>query len=338
VLLYNILRKKSLPVSLVGQFGRFFSGGETAAGEVFMRSPALRLLLSVSSLLLPPLLDDFLQDTRPDAYVRYDRFRREQLAGDLLCRTGRPGSIDRANQDSLWIPAGFNRCGPVHQTSDNVDLLLGRQLDTDKRLLARRNRRRLEGEALGDNALAVAGTLNPQLGGPMIRVPLEAEIYELIFTENEPDGLWPTTPIARQHTRRRLYPYNKRNVRLPLLEAFDQPDNLTSCSVRPTSTFAPQVLILLNGPFLREQAAALAARLLHESLSGERDCIKQTYRRPGESRAWRRTLSAAERVDPRSAAEGVARRWARWVDPGVDPARADFCLALFNRNEFLYVE
>src|SRR5437764_15390133 len=101
------------------------------------------------------------------------------------------------------------------------------------------NRRRLEGEALRDCVLFAAGTLNPRLGGPMVRVPLEPEVYDLIFTEGEPDGLWPVTPDAREHTRRSLYLFNKRNVRLPLLEVFDQPDTLTSCPVRAVSTSAP---------------------------------------------------------------------------------------------------
>src|SRR5437764_4041414 len=138
------------------------------------------------------------------------------------------------------------------------------------------NRRRLEGEALRDCVLFAAGTLNPRLGGPMVRVPLEPEVYDLIFTEGEPDGLWPVTPDARQHTRRSLYLFNKRNVRLPMLEALDQPDTLTSCPVRPVSTFAPQALILLNGPFMQSQARALAGRLWREAPAGAR--VERAYR------------------------------------------------------------
>src|SRR5215813_1572147 len=137
--------------------------------------------------------------------------------------------------------------------------------DADNRLLGRMNRQRLEGEALRDNVLAVAGSLNPKLGGPMIRVPLEPEVYELIFTEGEPDGLWHVTPDVREHTRRTIYLFAKRNVRLPLLEAFDQPDTLTSCPVRPVSTFTPQALILLNGPFMQTQARLFANRLWREA-------------------------------------------------------------------------
>jgi hypothetical protein len=58
-----------------------------------------------------------------------------------------------------------------------------------------------------------------------------------------------------------LYLFAKRNVRLPLLEAFDQPDTLSSCAVRPISAFAPQALILMNGPLARTQARRWAEHL-----------------------------------------------------------------------------
>src|SRR5207244_4119257 len=81
----------------------------------------------------------------------------------------------------------------------------------------------------------------------------------------------------REHDRRTIYLFNKRNVRLPLLEAFDQPDTLTSCPVRPVSTFAPQALILLNGPFMQSQAKAFASRLYRESRTTE-GRIERAYR------------------------------------------------------------
>jgi hypothetical protein len=224
-----------------------------------------------------------------------------------------------------------------------------RSIDPDNRLLARMNRRRLEGEALRDNALAVAGTLIPDLGGPAVRLPLEAEVYELIFTEGEPDGLWPVTPDPRQHSRRSLYLYNKRNVRLPFLEAFDQPDTLTSCPVRPASIFAPQALILLNGPFLREQAGAFAARLLRQSHGGVEEWIERAYRLAlarepirGERHMAREFLHQQTEL----LRDRLQLRLLVALPPGmpgdVDPATAaaltDFCLALFNRNEFLFVD
>jgi hypothetical protein len=102
------------------------------------------------------------------------------------------------------------------------------------RLAQRGERRRLEVEAWRDAMLAAAGTLNRLIGGAKVRVPLEPEVYDLIFTESEPDGLWKVTPDERLHTRRTLYQFAKRNVRQPLLEAFDQPDGMLSCSRRET--------------------------------------------------------------------------------------------------------
>ena len=134
-------------------------------------------------------------------------------------------------------------------------------VDPDNRLYWRANRVRLSGEAIRDQALAVAGKLNPAVGGEPVLVPIEREIYDLIFTEGEPDNLWAVTPDPRQHDRRSLYLLNKRTVRLPLLANFDQPDTMTSCAVRGRSTHALQALTLLNSDFIQEVSKAFAERL-----------------------------------------------------------------------------
>jgi hypothetical protein len=223
-----------------------------------------------------------------------------------------------------------------------------RRKDPDNRLLARMNRRRLEGEALRDSVLATAGSLNRKLGGPMVRVPLEPEVYELIFTEGEPDGLWLVTPDAREQDRRSIYLYAKRNVRLPLFEAFDQPDTLTSCAVRPVSTFAPQALILLNGPFMQGQSKVLAGRLLRECGADAGRQVERAYRLAlGRSPSVGERRMANEFLDSQTELLRGRLRARRPValpttlPDGIDPARAaalvDFCLAILNRNEFLYV-
>ena len=182
----------------------------------------------------------------------------------------------------------------------------------------------------------------------MVRVPLAPEVYDLIFTEDEPDNLWQPDPDPQAHSRRTIYLFAKRNVRLPLLEAFDQPDTLTSCPVRSVSTFAPQALILLNGPFLQGQSRAFALRLLREGGADRERQVRRAYRlalgrppRPEEARLadeflkeqaalLRDRLRARERVAlPEPLPEGT--------DPAAAAALADFCLALLNANEFLYV-
>jgi hypothetical protein len=193
-------------------------------------------------------------------------------------------------------------------------------IDPENRLMWRMNRKRVEGESIRDAVLAVSGSLNPQLGGRPVRVPLEPEVYDLIFTEGERDGLWPVIPDPSVQHRRSLYLYNKRSVRLPLLAAFDQPDAVTSCPVRQSSTHSLQALSLFNGAFMQEQSKAFAQRLERECAKGGDPCrIRQ---------AWRLTLSR----EPNQKEQRLALQF---LSSG--GALHDFCLALLNRNEFVYV-
>ncbi|MSR52541.1 MAG: DUF1553 domain-containing protein [Gemmataceae bacterium] len=220
--------------------------------------------------------------------------------------------------------------------------------DPENRLLWKMPRRRLEGESLRDAMLAASGTLNRQVGGPSVRVPLEPEVYDLLFTEGEPDGLWHVTPDVSQHNRRSLYLLAKRNVRLPMLEAFDQPDSLTPCAARAVSTFAPQALILMNGPFAQEQSRAMAASVIREAGNEPEKQIALAYRRAfcraptvEEVRLAREFLDGQvglvqERFLARLPA-GVPERLPKDADVAQAVALADFCLALFNANEFVYM-
>ncbi|QEL13737.1 DUF1549 and DUF1553 domain-containing protein [Limnoglobus roseus] len=218
--------------------------------------------------------------------------------------------------------------------------------DPDNRLLGRQNRKRLDAEAIRDAILTAAGTLNREVGGRSVRVPLEPEVYDLIFTEGEPDGLWPVTRDAKQHTRRSLYLFAKRNVRLPILEAFDQPDTLTPCTGRNVSTFAPQALILMNGPFANEQSRELAALLMREKGDAR---LTLLYRRAigrEPTAAELKTMTAffsvqAEEIRGRLLARQPVSL-PKVIPDGADVAElaalADVCLAVLNSNEFVYVK
>jgi hypothetical protein len=237
----------------------------------------------------------------------------------------------------------------TYQQSSRIDPgEIASKTDPENKLLWRMNRRRLEGESLRDSALAVSGLLNPAVGGRMVLVPLEPAVYDLIFTEGEPDGLWPATTDVSQHYRRSLYLFAKRNVRLPLLEAFDRPDTLTSCPVRPVSTFAPQALILLNGPFMQEQSKALASRLLRECRSDLNGIVERAHVLCFARSAKTEEISMAkEFIDQQTGLilermrfrqlVGLPADFPNSVDPAFARAVCDYCLALLNRNEFLYV-
>ncbi len=218
------------------------------------------------------------------------------------------------------------------------------RIDPENKLFWRMNRQRLDAEAIRDSVLAVTGLLTEQIGGPPIRVPLEPEVYDTIFTEYEADNLWPVHPDPRQHARRSLYLLRKRNVKLPMLVAFDTPDLMSSCGARSVSVHALQALTMINSPFMFDQSRALASRLFRELPDSDRLRIIRLYelalgRRPSpqelrltqdflvsQAAVIRERIARGEKV---AAIEGVkAERAAAWVD---------LCLATMNLNEFIYL-
>jgi hypothetical protein len=71
----------------------------------------------------------------------------------------------------------------------------------------------------------------------------------------------------------------KRQLELPLLDGFDSADMTRTVGARDVTTVAPQALLLLNGMFAGEQAAALADRLLKETEGDARHHIVRAYER-----------------------------------------------------------
>jgi hypothetical protein len=206
----------------------------------------------------------------------------------------------------------------VYQQSSSLDPVRAK-IDSENKLYWRMNKRRLEGEAIRDSILMAAGTLNTRMGGRPVRVPIEKEIYDIIFTEFEPDNLWPLARDKSEQYRRSLYLLNKRTVRLPILANFDQPDTMTSCPQRPTSTHALQALNLVNSDFMQEQSKAFAARLTAEC-GADAQCQV--------NRAYKHALLRSPRPVEKTMATGFFRQGG---------SIEDFCLALLNRNEFVYV-
>ncbi|MGL6074169.1 MAG: DUF1549 and DUF1553 domain-containing protein [Fimbriiglobus sp.] len=190
-------------------------------------------------------------------------------------------------------------------------------IDSENKLLSHARRRRLEAEAIRDAMLTASGTLTRSQGGPSVYVPLEPEVYDLIFTEGEPIALWPVTSDVKQHSRRTIYLHSKRNVRIPLLETFDLPDTLNSCAIRGESTYAPQALILMNGPLTQELTMAMAKSLQAES-TDPRSQIQSAYRR---------TLGRNPRTEEVAECTKFLQQ---------NPL-SELCKALMNTSEFVYI-
>ncbi|MCE9632379.1 MAG: PSD1 and planctomycete cytochrome C domain-containing protein [Planctomycetia bacterium] len=126
--------------------------------------------------------------------------------------------------------------------------------DPDNRLLARGARHRLPSWMLRDQALAVAGLLNPALGGPPVKPWQPAGVWEEMFM-----GRFTYEPSEgpAQH-RRTLYAFWRRAIAPTFL--FDSAQR-RSCEVRLPRTNTPlQALTLLNDAIYLEAARALAER------------------------------------------------------------------------------
>jgi hypothetical protein len=216
-----------------------------------------------------------------------------------------------------------------------------RQADPQNRWLARMSRQRLEGEAIRDAMLAAADRLSPRRGGPGVRPPLPQELVSTLLKNQ-----WEVTPNVEDHRRRGIYLFVRRNLRYPLFEAFDRPDTNASCPRRNRSTIAPQALMLLNSEFSLAAARDLAGFLLQNAGGDPAAQIELAYQRtlgrqPSEDelRTGREFLAqqAAELKAASRSADSLALP-ARGADRHTAAALVDFCLALFNLNEFVYVD
>jgi len=173
---------------------------------------------------------------------------------------------------------------------------------------------------LRDSLLAVSGQLNRHSGGPGVRLPLPAEIAALQYK-----GSWKADPDLFQHNRRSIYLFVKRNNRPPLLVSFDAPGTMVSCGRRNESSHAGQALALLNSPELASQARAFASRLEIHSGRAPVAVVQYAYR-----------LALGREPSPDELSLGRA-----FLENGEGPfaeTLADYCLVLFNLDEFLYVE
>jgi hypothetical protein len=200
------------------------------------------------------------------------------------------------------------------QASRSPNTAGARTKDPANRLLWQFPRRRLSAEELRDAMLLAAGTLNLKAGGESVVLPVEQDLVDLLYDPTQ----WRVTADERAHDRRSIYLIAKRNLRLPLSQAFDQPDLQTSCPRRETSTHALQALALLNGKTPYRLAGAFAQRIAREAgddPARQVDC------------AYRLTTGRAPTASEQQLGVEFLRR---------QPLR-EFALAMFNVNAFLYV-
>jgi hypothetical protein len=180
--------------------------------------------------------------------------------------------------------------------------------DLENALWWRQERRRLEAEPIRDAMLAASGLLDDRMFGP--------------------------GTLDERMRRRSIYFTIKRSKLIPMLTLFDAPDALVPIAARSSTTVAPQSLLLLNSPVVREWAAGLAGRARPRDGETADDGVRRAYRL-----ALGREPTPDELADARAFLErqSASHREATQGD-GVEAAWTDFAQVLFSLNEFVFIE
>ena len=172
------------------------------------------------------------------------------------------------------------------------------KIDPENKFLWHRRPRRLEAEAIRDNALVAGGMLDQTMFGP--------------------------GSLDERMRRRSIYFTVKRSQLVATMQMFDWPDALTSMDRRAITTTPSQALVFINDPNFREMAEGFAQRI-----SGAEDRIGAAY-----TIAYGRPPSNKER----SLAEGFVQKQLQSHNGDLKKTLSDFCAALMSSNEFIYIE
>jgi hypothetical protein len=181
------------------------------------------------------------------------------------------------------------------------------------------NLKRLEGEAIRDAILTVSGRLDSKLGGPSVPV------YVTPFMEGR--GKPKSGPLDGEG-RRSLYIAIKRNFLSPMMLAFDTPIPFNTMGRRNVSNVPAQSLVLMNDPFVVEQAAVWAGSAPANLSNAER--LRGMY-----LSAFSREPLPEERADALAFIEEQASALKTSAnDPKV---WADLAHVLLNAKEFIHL-
>ena len=175
------------------------------------------------------------------------------------------------------------------------------EADPNNLLLHRQNLRRLPAEAIRDALLAVAGKLDPKMGGPPVPVWLDQN--------GEGRGRPEPGPLDGAG-RRTLYISVRRNFPSSFLAAFDRPQPAFTVGRRSVTNVPAQALSMMNDPLVHAMAVQLAARV-RQAETAESGRIRLLYRltlarTPTEDEAKALTAFLAER---QAAGDGEDAAW-----------------------------
>lgn len=190
----------------------------------------------------------------------------------------------------------------TYQTSVTNDPMVIAQ-DRDNTMFGRRSPRRLDAESLRDSLLAISGTLDERMYG--------------------------AGTLDEASKRRSIYFTMKRSRLISMLTIFDAPDGTVGIGERTSTTIAPQALLLMNNPQVRQWAKAFAGRAKAATPEAS---VEQAYRL-----ALQRSPTESERREGVDFLATQTKSYATKPD-AAQLSLADFCQVIFCLNELAYVQ
>jgi len=187
----------------------------------------------------------------------------------------------------------------------------GLQVDASSRLLWHYPARRLEAEAIRDAILATSSKLDLKAGGPGFDLFEPNTNYVKVYKAK--------TQFGPAEFRRMIYQQKPRMQLDNTFGVFDCPDGGQIAPKRNLSTTPLQAFNLLNSPFIVQQAGFFAERIQQAEA---KDTAAQV----------RRAFQFAFQRDPTAPEADGALKLLK------SHGLAALCRALFNTNEFLYVD
>jgi len=201
----------------------------------------------------------------------------------------------------------------------------GAARDPQNLLLHRARIRRLQGEAIRDSILAISGRLDPTAFGPSVPI----HVTSFMQGRGRPRESGPMDGNGR----RSLYIEVRRNFLSPMMLAFDSPIPFSTVGQRNVSNVPAQALILMNDPFVVEQAKLWAKRVIADEQTTEAR-IKAMY-----LTAFARPPSSEEIAEAAAFLRDQAAALGSPSDKVADDERvwADLCHVLMNVKEFVFL-
>jgi len=200
------------------------------------------------------------------------------------------------------------------------------KVDPTNALLSHFPIRRLESEAIWDGVLSVSGDLNLEMYGK----PVPVYLTDFMRGRGRPGKSGPLDGDGR----RSIYQAVRRNFLQPMMLTFDRPIPFSTFGNRNVTNVPTQSLILMNDPFIVQQAEVMAKEVLSHEKLNQVDRLKYIY-----IKALSREPSQQEIDQANTFIKMLTQSYdlkEEDIATNVDVWK-DYCHSVFNLKEFIYL-